>query len=428
MREPDSSVHRCGADHRRELGFKMSNRILLLQGPVGGYFRYLHHELIACGFDVRRLVFNGGDILFAIGSRFEVIRPTSESYEDAIGRIVAEWPADAVMLFGDERPIHRAARAAAKRLGIPVYCLEEGYLRPDYVTFELGGNNANSPLLQSFDPESEDVEPPKAPSLSPSTLSMARAAIFYFGALRLTRALFPRYSHHRDRRLRTEFRYWTRSLWRRLMARGHDRKFAERLASDDHPPFFMVALQVHDDMQLVRHGRGWTTRRFLEEVLDSFRRAAPPDCRLVIKAHPLDVGYGHHKKNLRYLVEENDLGGRVVYLQSGPLIPIVRYARGLVTVNSTAGIASLECGVPVLAFGDALYHARGLAKRCDGPEDIDAFWSDAPPVDLARARRFNHHVRRHALIPGSFYLSATWRSMTEEIVDRLRRTLGGDPR
>lgn len=402
--------------------------IVLLQGPVGGYFRYLHRSLMSADFEVRRLAFNGGDILFSLGTSFEVVRPRTSSYAEEIGRIINEWPADAVVLFGDERPIHRAAREAAALRGISVYCLEEGYLRPDYVTFELGGNNANSSLLGTFDPDEQPCEPPKAPPLPPSTGAMARAAILYFGALRLTRLLFPAYRHHRERRLRTEFRYWARSLWRRLMARRHDRAFTARLVDDTHPPFFMVALQVHDDMQLVRHGRGWTTRRFLEEVLDSFRRAAPPDCRLVIKAHPLDVGYGHHKKNLRCLVEENDLGGRVVYLQSGPLIPIVRHARGLVTVNSTAGIASLECGVPVLAFGDALYHARGLAKRCDGPEDIDAFWSDPPPVDLARARRLNHHVRRHALVPGSFYLPATWQGMTEEIVDRLRRTLGGDPR
>jgi capsular polysaccharide export protein len=400
-------------------------KIVLLQGPVGGYFRYLHERLEQAGFKVRRLVFNGGDIVFALGSKFELVRPQETSYEQAIEEIIHGWPADAVILFGDERPIHRAARQAARHAGVPVYCLEEGYLRPDYVTFELGGNNANSPLLATFDPDATPPEVPKVPALPASTIAMARAAILYFGALRLSRPFFPRYQHHRERRLRSEFRYWTRSLWRRLMAQRHDRRFTAGLAAPEHPPFFVVALQVHDDMQLIRHGRSWSTRSFLEAVLQSFRRAAPADCHLVIKAHPLDVGYGHHKKNLRYLVEENDLGGRVVFLQSGPLLPVVRHARGLVTVNSTAGIAALECGVPVLAFGNALYHARGLAERYRDERDIDAFWVDPPTVDTDRAQRFNAHVRLHALVPGSFYLSDTWPSMTEEIIARLRKTLGG---
>ena len=399
-------------------------KIVLLQGPVGGYFRYLHQCLEQSGFEVRRLVFNGGDIVFALGSAFDLVRPEATSYEQVIEEIIHGWPADAVILFGDERPIHRAARQAANHAGVPVYCLEEGYLRPDYVTFELGGNNANSPLLATFDPDAALLEVPKVPALPNSTFAMARAAILYFGALRLSRPFFPRYRHHRERRLRSEFRYWTRSLWRRLMAQRHDRRFTAGLAAPEHPPFFVVALQVHDDMQLLRHGRAWSTRSFLEAVLQSFRRAAPADCHLVIKAHPLDVGYGHHKKNLRYLVEENDLGGRVVFLQSGPLLPVVRHARGLVTVNSTAGIAALECGVPVLAFGNALYHARGLAERYHDEADIDTFWVAPPPVDTDRAHRFNAHVRRHALVPGSFYLSDTWPSMTEEIIARLRKTLG----
>ena len=402
----------------------MRKRILLLQGPVGGYFRYLERYLDEAGFDVRRLVFNGGDIIFSVGRPFEVVRPRTVTYEAAIEAIVHEWPADAVILFGDERPIHRAARSAAQHTGVPVFCFEEGYLRPDHVTFELGGNNANSLVASAFDPELTDEPLPPAPALENSTLAMARAAMIYFGALRLTHPLFPAYQHHRERRVRTEFRYWTRSLWRRMSARRHDEEFLARLTSDDHPPFFMVALQVHDDLQLVQHGRGWTARGFLAAVLASFRRAAPADCQLVVKAHPLDVGYGHHKKNLRYMVEDSGLGGRVIYLQSGPFMPIVRRARGLVTINSTAGISALGDGIPVLALGDAFYLGEGLAHRPVSEEDFDSFWTAPRPVDPVKTSRFKEHVRRHALLPGSFYLRQTWPSMTEGVVARLKAVLG----
>ena len=402
----------------------MSKRILLLQGPVGGYFRYLQGRLLEAGFDVRRLAFNGGDIAFSFGRPYEVVRPREESYEARIESIIHDWPADAVILFGDERPIHRAAIAAAKHVGVPVFCFEEGYLRPDYVTFEPGGNNANSLLADTFDADATTDPVAPAPALANSTQAMARAAMIYFGALRLTHAFFPHYRHHRERRVRAEFRYWTRSLWRRGMARRHDERFIECLTHGDHPPFFMASLQVHDDLQLLRHGRGWTTRDFLQRVLASFRRAAPSDCVLVVKAHPLDVGYGHHKKNLRYMMEDSGLGGRVVFLQSGPFMPIVRHARGLVTINSTTGIAALGDGIPVLALGDAFYIGEGLAHRPQSDDEFDAFWTEPRPVDPLKTIRFKEHVRRHALVAGSFYLRDSWPSMTDEIVARLKAVLG----
>lgn len=402
----------------------MRKRILLLQGPVGGYFRFLQRALEDAGFDVRRLVFNSGDILFSLGRPFEIVRPKTESYEQRIEAIIRDWPADAVLLFGDERPIHRAAKEAAAHIGVPVFCFEEGYLRPDFVTFEIAGNNANSLLAKTFDLAREAGRATKVPPLRNSTYAMTRAAMIYFGALRLSHPFFPRYRHHRERRIRSEFRYWARSLWRRTVARRHDERFIALLESENHPQFFMVALQVHDDMQLLRHGRGWTIRAFLETVLASFREHAPEDCTLVVKAHPLDVGYGHHKKNLRYMMEESGLGGRIVFLQSGPFMPIVRHARGLVTINSTAGIAALECGIPVLTFGDALYQADGLAQRLENRDVLDRFWVEPPPVDHEKAHRFRSHVREHALVPGSFYLRETWPSMSDEVIGRLRSVLG----
>ena len=402
----------------------MGRRILLLQGPVGGFFRFLQGHLEGAGFDVRRLVFNGGDIIYAMGRSFEVVRPREESYEEAIAAIIHGWPADAVLLFGDERPIHRAACDAARQLGVPVFCFEEGYIRPDYVTFELGGNNANSLLTETFVPEGAVDSSPPAPALESSTFAMTRVAMVYFGALRLSHFLFPLYRHHRERHIRTEFRYWTRALWRRFRSRRHDEEFFAKLNRPDHPPFFVLALQVHDDMQLVRHGRGWTTRTFLERALESFRRAAPADCHLVVKAHPLDVGYGHHKKHLRYLIEDSGLGKRVVYLQVGPFMPLVRHARGLVTINSTSGIAALGAGVPVMAIGDAFYHGEGLAFRPETTDEFDAFWADPRPVDPEKTARFNEHVRRHGLIAGSFYLRHTWPSLSEGVVARLRAVFG----
>ena len=401
----------------------MKQRILLLQGPVGGFFKYLQSYLRDAGFEVRRVVFNGGDILFALGSDFEIARAESGDFGEFFDRMFHDWRPDAIVLLGDERPIHRAARKRAESAGIPVWSFEEGYVRPDHVTFEPGGNNANSRLRATFDPSAVPPVAPPAPHLRGQTVAMGLRAWAYFVAHRSTRPLFPGYTHHRERRLRDEFRFWIRSAYRRIMAQRHDRALVKEILSGLHPPFFIVALQVHDDLQLRCHGRGWKNMTFTEMVLESFRRAAPPEARLVVKAHPLDVGHGHHRKNIRLLIRKHGLEDRVEYLQSGPLLPIVRHAKGLVTVNSTAGIAALRNQIPTLAFGDALYHIDGLTKRPQGPEDLDRFWNAPPPVDLDLAWRFGAHTMASVLLPGSFYLCSTWPKLCEDVTARLKAAL-----
>lgn len=394
-------------------------RILLLQGPVGGFFKYLQGHLRDAGFEVKRLVFNGGDILFALGSDYEVAHPGEGGFPAYFDRLIGDWRPDAVVLFGDERPIHRAARQSAKAAGIPVWSFEEGYIRPDHITFELGGNNANSTIRETFDPEKVPPQPVSAPRLTGQTVAMGLRAWAYFVAHRSTRHRFEGYTHHRERRLRDEFRFWIRSFYRRTAAHRHDADLVREVLSGLYPPFFLVALQVHDDMQLRRHGRGWQNMTFTEMVLQSFRRSAPPGTRLIVKAHPLDVGHGHHRKNIRRLIRQYGLEDRVEYLQSGPLLPVVRHAKGLVTVNSTAGIAALRNHIPVIAFGDALYHVEGLSTPPEGQESLDRFWNAPPPVDVVRAWRFGEHTLNSVLIPGSFYLGATWPRMAAEVTRRL---------
>ena len=52
------------------------------------------------------------------------------------------------MLYGDVRPIHAEAVARAKAAGIMVHVFEEGYLRPYWVTYERGGSNGHSRLME----------------------------------------------------------------------------------------------------------------------------------------------------------------------------------------------------------------------------------------------------------------------------------------
>lgn len=397
----------------------MTKRVLLLQGPIGGFFGNLRSRLAKLGFEARCLVFNGGDYLFALGTGCEVARVPDGDFSRYFNRLLDEWRPDCIILIGDERPIHLAAMAAAKARGITVWCFEEGYIRPDYVTLERDGVNANSSLPRSFRRDAEQPPLPRVPRLPADAGIMGIIATIYYNAYHLSRFLFPGYVHHRRRPLVIEFFLWNRSFIRRALGRRRDAAIIARLTAPDHPPFFMLALQVHDDMQLVRHGRGWTNESFLDMVMRSFAAHAPADHRLLIKAHPLDIGHGNHRRVIRHMASQLGIEARVDYLQVGPISPLARRSHGLVTINSTAGLAALRDGVPVMAFGEALYHVDGLTPRPDGPADLDRFWRAPVVVDPVVMRRFAAHIVHSALLPGSFYLRGTWPRLAADVAERL---------
>src|SRR5690606_37379032 len=108
---------------------------------------------------------------------------------------------DAIFLFGDCRPIHVAARALGAELGLPVWCFKEGYLRPDYVTVELGGVNGNSSLPRdpAFYPQATAGLPPVP---DPRPIGNAFWIHALWTALHSLASTFlwwryPRYRHHR---------------------------------------------------------------------------------------------------------------------------------------------------------------------------------------------------------------------------------------
>ncbi|MEZ0167579.1 DUF6716 putative glycosyltransferase [Microvirga sp. TS319] len=370
--------------------------------------------------EVRRIVFNGGDRLFASGASVIRYRDSPEVWPAFFSAQLQEWRPDAVLLFGDERPIHRVAREVARARQVPVWCFEEGYIRPNYVTCELYGNNANSPLPRTPDALQRTAPPsPAAPPLRSQFSAMALSATAYYLAAVLKRRHYPFYLHHRDRSLTSEARYWTRSFARKVLATPIDRKAIRRLTGTSRPEFFLVALQVHDDLQLLRHGRGWSVKSFIIQTLASFAAHAHPTHQLVFKVHPLDRGHTHYAKLVHRHAERYGVTDRVQVLQSGVLGPLVRASKGLVTINSTSGVAAITAGVPVLVMGNTFYRVEGLACIGSTIEDINRFWRTPTPPDPEIAQAFLRHLVGSSLLPGSFYDRATWPSLADAVFQRI---------
>lgn len=395
-------------------------RVLILQGPVGGFFSYLARDLRARGHVVAKFNFNAGDLVYSL--RYKAINYTGgqRGWRTWLRGFCANWKPEAIILFGDQRPIHRIAMHIARENNIAVYAFEEGYIRPNYVTFESGGNNANSPLLRNgngFGAIEPLEEPPK---LRPQFGAMTWRAIGYYMAMAFGNFLFPGYLHHRRRDLYSEAFLWSRS-WFRLVRYGRqDTALVERLETHAAPPYFLLALQVHDDLQLLRHGKGWRNTTLIRAAVASFAEHAATTDILVIKVHPMDRGHRLYRRRVLKAARDNGVSERVHVLQSGPLASIVRAAKGLITINSSSGIVALEADVPVIALGRSIFSIEGLATGANGVQDLHDFWHSPTPPREKLAEKVVALLKRDHMLPGSFYLPETWKGICERVDARLR--------
>ncbi|GHC97463.1 capsule biosynthesis protein [Novosphingobium pokkalii] len=380
-------------------------RVLLLQGPVGPFFARLARDLRRAGAMVWKVNFHAGDQLFYPGG--VTWRGPMDEWPAWLETRLATWRIDCVLVFGDCRPVHQAARAVCQRHGVPVGVFEEGYLRPDHVTFEWGGVNANSALSRTAqevlcsEPGALAAPTPPVPVPVPPTFwRMAFWATLYFAIGALLAWRFPYYVHHRPLQL-AEALPWLRSAWRKPRRARAQRALLPRLTGPDSGRWFLVPLQVHNDSQVLHHAQAGGVGGFIASTIASFARHAPPNCLLVIKHHPLDRGHRDYRAMIADEAACHGCTGRVLYLHDQPTPLLLQHCRGVVTINSTVGLSALAQGRATKTLGRAFYDLPGLTHQ--GP--LHRFWHEArlATPDPALWQALETAMHRQALINGSFY-------------------------
>ena len=250
-------------------------RVLLLQGPVGPFFRRLAQDLTEAGAQVSKVNFNVGDWIFYPSGAIN-FRGRMEDWPAYFGALLEQLNVDVVMLFGDCRPIHSAAHEIAHSRGLEIGVFEEGYIRPDYVTLERFGVNNHSQISRM--PEFYLTHP--KPSIErPMQMGntywhVVRWAMLYYFVAGLLKPLFGHYRHHRPLSW-LEFFPWTFSVWRKNCFAMMERNILAHLTGKLQGNFFLVPLQVHNDAQVHVHSDFDTVIHFIEDVTESFAQHAP---------------------------------------------------------------------------------------------------------------------------------------------------------
>ena len=397
--------------------------VLLLQGPVGSFFSSLSRSLERSGFSVVNVNFNLGDWLYRRGKNAVFFRDDLDAWRDWLTALCTKRRPLCIMMFGDCRPIHVVARQVAENFGVRVFCFEEGYLRPNYVTFEEGGNNANS--LFTCDPHERFAPEPERPvtQMRNSFWRVASLATAYQAALQLGGAFYPGYLHHRSRFLRIEAMRWARAGARKMLCKRKDARLIRSLLRDNAKRYFIVALQVADDLQIFHHGCGWTQTKLIVSAIQSFAAKAPADAQLVIRCHPMDCGNVGYRELIDKCRREQGVADRVHLIYTGHGPTLLKGAAGLVTINSTMAIGALAYGCPVFAFGEAIYRVQGLLFEGSDIAALSAFWRSPLPTDPNLFQRFVAELRRQTQINGSYYESDSFDAMSAQIIARLTENL-----
>ncbi len=376
-------------------------RVLLLQSPVGPFFRRLAQDLRWAGAQVCKVNFSGGDLLFYPRGAIS-FRGSPQQWPEFLDRLISERRIDVLLMFGDCRPIHRVARQIASFRGIELGVFEEGYIRPNFITFERFGVNGHSQLPRSplFYRNRDVGDPPPPQRVERAFASAAVWATLYYVASALLWPWFRRYRHHRRLSL-LEALPWLRSGWRKRWYAWRERRIQPRLTAELSGRFFLVPLQVHNDAQIHTHSDFDSVEKFIGHVVRSFATAAPADTHLVIKHHPMDRGYHDYGRLIRGYARDYGLEGRLHYIHDQHLPTLLRHARGCVLVNSTVGMSALFHGTPLKVCGAAIYDMPGLTYT----GSLEHFWIDAPKVvvDCELFRRFRNYVIRRTQLNGSFY-------------------------
>lgn len=377
--------------------------ILLLQGKMGTFFCRFATFLKAQGKYVHKINFNAGDAFFYCHQYgVDNYRGRLEDFEQFLCGVMDAHQIDAVVCFNDCRPYHMLAKAVCQRLGAGFFVFEEGYLRPDYITFEEHGINGYSCL----NPKLIGAQPPATNSQPKYTANrfwrMCMASIIYYLMVFLWQWRYPHYKHYRGLNIVQEMVAWIKYPVYKWLWYYPDKRLQRRLVARGR--FYLVGLQVHNDSQITHHSNYADVKDFITEVLTSFASHAPQGTTIVFKHHPLDRGHRNYRTLIDQYAKKLGITGRVFYGCDMHLPSLIRASIGMVTVNSTTGLQAIYHQKPTKVMGRALYDIKGLTDQ----KPLDEFWANPTAPNRGFYLKFREYLIEQTQLNGSFYGTSPW--------------------
>lgn len=373
--------------------------VLFLQGPMGPFFRKLICKLKDHGVDAFKINFNGGDEWYSRGIGAISFTGTESEWPEFLRQFIADKGIGSICVYGDCRRYHRAAKRVADELGLRFYAFEEGYIRPNHLTFERNGVNGYSEIEFDGLPGWQDKEIEPEVVVGGTLMNRARYCSIYYNVAFLKRRKFPHYCHHRSFSPIYEACCWLRALARYYLYKFTEPCIQKRLLEQHDGRYFLVPLQVFNDAQIQFHSPYETMEDFIRQLMVSFAEYACDEDIIVFKHHPMDRGHCNYNALISALTVELGLVGRVEYCHDQHLPTLLSHAKGVITINSTTALSAFYHKASVKVMGDAFYDIEGLCSQ----QSLEAFWQQPKQIDYELFLRLRNFLIHHGQVNGSYY-------------------------
>lgn len=383
--------------------FKGKN-VLLLQSQFI-FFKRLSKDLRKVAKSVHKINFNGGDWIFY---PFGAVNYTGKPGE--IGNFLKDYivqnDIDAVVVFNDCKPVHRIAKKAIQNLKVDLYVFEQGYIRPDFITFEKGGVNGYSSLPKDANFYKRIDLSKKIDITEIGEVSMYRFlySTVYYLFFNLLKPIFK----SSDFSVPKINKYALGLLKGRFLKFYYDKiqnSKIENFINKYKNNYYFVPLQMSVDSQIRMHSPYQDVYEFIEDILVSFSSHAPKDTYLVFKHHPFDLGLNDYTDYIYKRSLMLGISDRVKYFKSGCIDLLIANSIGCVMVNSTCGMTALRHRKPLKIMGNAIYDIDGIVYK----NALNNFWQDSfvfiPDSNLIE--NFTSYVILNTQANGSFYRKIT---------------------
>lgn len=397
---------------------------LFLQGPHGPFFQQLARMLQTAGADVWRVGFNAGDRAFwRDESRYIGFTGNHSQWPDRLHEVLTEKQITDLVLYGDTRPIHAQAVEIAKAQDLTVHVFEEGYLRPYWVTYERGGSNGHSRLMDMSVSQIQStlalapVEIPEAPGHWGNLRQHVFYGALYHWFVMFLNRHYAGYEPHRSISVAKEFQLHVRRL---LLMPWHwgARLVATRRIYRGGFPYHLALLQLEHDASFRDHSPFSTMSEFLEVVTEGFAQGAPKHHHLVFKAHPLEDGRTPLRQDINRIARRFGVRDRVHYVRGGKLAQLLDHARSAVSVNSTAAQQVLWRGLPLKIFGAAVYDKPEFVSV----QPLDSFFRRPERPDVQTYRDYRLFLLETSQVAGGYYSARGRRQLLRQLVDMMLDT------
>ena len=393
----------------------------MLQGPHGPFFGRLAAMLQRSGAKAWRVGFNRGDQAFwPDKARFIAYQGSLADWPAALAALLARHAITDLVLYGDTRPLHAHAVRAARAAGLAVHVFEEGYLRPHWVTYERGGSNGHSRLMDMSVAQMRaalahsDMDLPDAPARWGDMRQHMAWGALYHGFVLAGRRAYRNYRPHRALSVGQEFALYLKRL-ALLPLHRWERMLASLRITRGGFPYHLVLLQLEHDASFRTHSPFATLAEFIEVVMDGFASGAAPHHHLVFKAHPLEDGRAPVARTIIRLARARGIAARVHFVRGGKLAHLLNHARSAVTVNSTAAQQVLWRGLPLKVFGRAVYAKPEFVSA----QSLRDFFARPARPDSRAYRDFRHYLLETSQVPGGFYSARGRRELLRQVVDMM---------